>query len=89
MELGKKIAIGLWSAVAIAVIPVVVLVWAEQTGRAYRECVDYGVVQTIDRVNHRTAYVTLEDGRSVSFNQPRHLVPGKEVCLKSEVVYDF
>lgn len=89
MELGKQIVIGVWSVVAIALIPVAVLIWAEQTGRTRVECVDYGVVQTIDRVNHRTAYVTLEDGRSASFNQPSHLVPGKKVCLKSEVVYDF
>lgn len=74
---------------SLAAVGVAFIGWADSTGRMRVECVDKGVVATIDRVNYRTAYFTLEDGRSFHRSQPSNLVPGAEICLKSEPVYDF
>lgn len=86
MSKGK---IAFWIFAAVVLILAGVTIWAEETGRIRYECVNTEVVETIDRVNYRTAYVTLRNGETASFSQPWNLVPGKEVCLKTERVYDF
>lgn len=85
----EKISIVMSVLVAIVVAASGLTIWAEETGRIRYECVDRGVVEVITEVSHRRAFVRLEDGRETSISQPRNLVPGKTICMKSEKIYDF
>ena len=85
----KTVTLSMWAGFVIIFGLIGLWIWAQETGVIRYECVDHGVVETIDKVNYRTAFFTLTDGRTGYLSQPRDLVPGKEICLHQKRIYDF